>query len=195
MTRMNEEHNTPAIPAALPSPRLLGSVSGLLRVLLLCYSVGGGGMAKRHRTGSAALMILSACLGATAIACTSPLAPLTIANGEFVLSKYGTTPVPTNLFQLPDQNAQPTSCWYTLSSGSLTLTAASHTVHYSIVYRNSCDGSILYNEIVSGRFTQTDGTLVFYIPSQNGEHSFPGTITVDTVALQPDALFVFDRET
>lgn len=106
---------------------------------------------------------LSLILGAAACsgeAGQGPSATVPIS-GTFALFRNGGTLIPAPIAELPDHNQNPSGCWYSLTEGSLVLTAETGLFSYLLTYRNSCDDRLLGTTAVSGRYRQVGATLQF----------------------------------
>jgi hypothetical protein len=125
-------------------------------------------------------------------ACAVPDVPNATLDGSYALTAFNGHALPDSLFPLPDHNAQPTSCWYVLSEGTLDLAAADSSFSYNTVYRNSCDQFILSNVAVAGHFVQVGEILTFRTPGQSGDQFFRGTIQGSKVVVQADPEERFD---
>jgi hypothetical protein len=114
-------------------------------------------------------------------------------SGRFVLFRYGGTPIPAPIAELPDHSQNPSGCWYSLTEGSLILTAETGLFNYVLTYRSSCDDRLLGTTAVAGRFHQVGPTLLFAIRGQTDSIRFNGAVHSDTVLIQWDSPGLYFR--
>ncbi len=130
--------------------------------------------------------VLLALLGGVAIpGCSLFSEQTSLAVGSYALFKFGSGALPTKIFELPTQDGQPSGCWYTLTEGTLQLSSgADHRFEYTLVYRDSCDGRVLWTTNESGEFVQDGSTLTFTVTGVDSTVSFRGTVSGETVSVE-----------
>jgi hypothetical protein len=107
------------------------------------------------------------------------------------LVRFGVDPVPVKLFEIPGGGGQSTGCWYTLTDGDLELTESSARFHYELTYRDSCNNSVLFTNIVEGTYERDGDTLTFVIPAQNTELRYQVEIRDDLLIVREDPSHVY----
>jgi hypothetical protein len=111
--------------------------------------------------------------------------------GNYRLVKFGVDAIPVRLFEIPGRDGQSTGCWYTLTEGTLRLTEAPDSFHYELTYRNSCDNTVLFTNVVEGTWIRTGDGLTFVIPAQDTELRFSVESNDDRLVLRPDPSHVY----
>ncbi len=141
-------------------------------------------------------VILSLILGAAACSGEAGQSPSDTVpvSGTFALFRYGETPIPAPIAELPDHNRNPSGCWFSLTEGNLVLTRETGLFSYLLTYRNSCDDRLLGTTAVSGRYQQFGATLLFAIPGQADSIRFSGAALSDTVLIQWDSPGLYFRK-
>ena len=61
---------------------------------------------------------------------------------------------------------------------------------YQYEFHNSCDGRLLTNRDVQGRYTQDGPRLTFTVIGSDGDQSFEGEVQSDTVIVQREVPFL-----
>lgn len=140
-------------------------------------------------------VILSLILGAGACSGEAGQSPSDTVpvSGTFALFRYGGTPIPAPIAELPDHNRNPSGCWYSLTEGNLVLTRETGLFSYLLTYRNSCDDRLLGTTAVSGRYRQVGATLLFTKAGQTDSIRSNGAVLSDTVLIQWDSPGLYFR--
>jgi hypothetical protein len=113
-------------------------------------------------------------------------------DGTWVLSQYGSLPVPANLVELPNSPHDPTpsGCFERITGGNLTVSASTHVFRYEYLFHHSCTGAVLSKREAQGTVIQSGSSLLF---SSAGGLVLRGSVTDGELVIEEDTALRFNR--